>query len=565
VVSVLVKPAVRRSAVVAFCVQALVLGSGAPAQAAAGALDPTFGTGGFVLTDVGELAGASDILLLPDGNILLVGDGNVPISGGGFTAHLRLARYMPDGSLDETFGTDGKADVDIGDFGGADKATLQADGKIVIAGGSGDDAAIFRLNPNGSLDTGFGSGGIVITELEGNSDRYSDVAVQPDGRIVAVGTAGLVKNTLTNQVAVARYLQNGAPDTTFGTGGLVTTQPDNAAQFASTVDLLADGRILVGGASGSRGSRELTLWRFLADGQADVSFGTAGVVTTDLGEDEWITALELQSDGAILAVGQTGDILADNPRDAVVARYLPDGAPDVAFGAGGTVVTDVGGDFNEWTDLDVQADGKIVVTGAARGEDGSPVFIVARYLSSGLLDPEFGTGGVVTSDLTDGPDRSQGIVIQADARILVGGSVGPFGAAQFAVARYVHAIVDSDGDGITDDEELELGTDPTNPDTDGDGIPDGQDVEWSQAAIEELEASELKAGGHQTALVKLLDETEELIAAGDIQGALDSLETLYQHIDGCGSTADRNDWIVDCTAQIEIRGLIDLLVKNLGG
>ena len=193
------------------------------------------------------------------------------------------------------------------------------------------------------------------------------------------------------------------------------------------------------------------------------------------------------------------------------------------------------------------------------------MFTLARYLPTGSLDQEFGTGGIATSDLVDGPDQSLAIAIQTDARILVGGYAGPVGALEFAVARYVHAIVDSDGDGITDDEEAALGTDPTNPDTDGDGIPDGQDVEWIQAAIDALGAFALKAGGNQTALVKQLDNTEELIAAGDVQGALDSLETLYKHIDGCGSTADNNDWIVDCTAQEEVRGLIDLLVENLGG
>jgi uncharacterized delta-60 repeat protein len=551
--------------VVLCCVLALVLVTSSAAVAAAGSFDPTFGNGGFVLTDVGPGNDtADDLLLQPDGKIVVVGDGG--------QTSLRLTRYLTDGSLDPAFGNAGKVVAEFPTSVRAGKAALQSDGKIVIAGQmedeglpseADDDAALFRFNPNGSLDAGFGTGGVVVTELNGGMDRFSDVAVQPDGKLVAVGTASLINNALAGAVAVGRYLSNGAPDSAFGTGGLVTTELDFAAQYASSVALLADGRILVGGASGSRGLRELTIWRLLADGQFDAGFGSAGVATTDLGSDDGISAMALQPDGAILAAGSTVDVFADDGSDAVLARYLPNGTLDGSF-SGGYVISDVSGGWNGWADLALQVDGKIVVTGEARIEDaGFADFALGRYLPNGSLDNDFGTAGLVTSDLTGGPDVPQGIAIQDNGRIVVGGSAGAVGAVEFAVARYAHAVLDSDGDGFTDDEEAALGTDPTNPDTDGDGIPDGQDVDWIQDSVTALPTSAFAGPGHETAIVKVLNDVEELVAAGDTEGALDKLATLHKHLDGCGSIADKNDWIADCTAQSGVRALVELLMANL--
>ncbi len=124
---------------------------------------------------------------------------------------------------------------------------------------------------------------------------------------------------------------------------------------------------------------------------------------------------------------------------------------------------------------------------------------------------------------------------------------------------------DTDGDGLNDGIEVDLGTDPLNPDSDGDGIPDGQDAEWLQNAINDLPASAFKdnGGGLRTAALAILDNVETLVAGGKPDKAIQLLKTLRSKVDGCGAAADDSDWIIDCTAQIEIRGYIDLYIDNL--
>jgi hypothetical protein len=123
---------------------------------------------------------------------------------------------------------------------------------------------------------------------------------------------------------------------------------------------------------------------------------------------------------------------------------------------------------------------------------------------------------------------------------------------------------DSDDDGLTDGQEvLVTGTDPLDPDTDDDGIPDGQDPDWLKDLIDGLPLSAFKGAGHPTAIKAHLDNIEKLVADGKDTQALNELEQLRSKMDGCGSTADNTDWIVDCTAQTEIRGWVDLLITNV--
>jgi len=174
----------------------LALGFVSPAQAAPGDLDPSFGTGGKVITDFTDMLfrpssdQAQELALQADGKIVLAGS-SYNGAGGDFA----LARYNPDGSLDTTFGTNGTVTTDFGaDY--EESATtfaLQADGKIVVAGssynGTGDDFALARYNPDGSLDPTFGTDGIVTTDFSGDSDSANDLALQADGKIVVAGHA----------------------------------------------------------------------------------------------------------------------------------------------------------------------------------------------------------------------------------------------------------------------------------------------------------------------------------------------------------------------------------------
>jgi Bacterial TSP3 repeat len=122
---------------------------------------------------------------------------------------------------------------------------------------------------------------------------------------------------------------------------------------------------------------------------------------------------------------------------------------------------------------------------------------------------------------------------------------------------------DTDGDGLTDCLELDVGTDPLNPDTDGDGIPDGQDAEFVQNIVSGLPDEAFKGNGHRTAILAHLDNIEHQVAQGHTDVALQMLDNLRKHIDGCGANADNDDWIVDCTAQVQVRDLVDLMIANL--
>ena len=122
---------------------------------------------------------------------------------------------------------------------------------------------------------------------------------------------------------------------------------------------------------------------------------------------------------------------------------------------------------------------------------------------------------------------------------------------------------DTDDDGLTDGLEVSLGTDPLDPDSDDDGIPDGEDSEFLQAAIDALDDSAFKGNGHRTAINAQLDNVEKRVLTGKMDQAFTALAHLRDKMDGCGTEPDNTDWIVDCTAQVQIRALLDLLVANL--
>jgi hypothetical protein len=122
---------------------------------------------------------------------------------------------------------------------------------------------------------------------------------------------------------------------------------------------------------------------------------------------------------------------------------------------------------------------------------------------------------------------------------------------------------DSDDDGLTDGFEVTNGTNPLDADSDDDGISDGEDVEWIQVSINALPASAFKAKGNRTSILSELDAIEMMVSMGQTTQAVNELKLLRTHMDGCGASADGNDWIVDCASQIKIRGYIDLLIKNL--
>jgi uncharacterized delta-60 repeat protein len=407
------------------------------AVAASGDLDPTFGIGGKVTTDFnGAQDGANSIAIQADGKIVAAG-----YSGAGTSWSFALARYNSDGTLDATFGTGGKVTTDFGGFTAiAQCVAIQADGKIVAGGrfytGPVSDFALARYNSDGTLDITFGSGGKVTTDfMNGSLDEADGIAIQTDGKIVVAGSSNL---GTTVDFALARYNSDGTLDTTFGSGGKVTTGFIGVISTAHCIAVQADGKIVAAGSTAiTLTGSDFALARYNSDGTLDITFGSGGKVTTDFyGADDVVFGIAVQVDGKIVAAGfsWTGD---SSRWDFALARYNSDGTLDTSFGSAGKVTTDINnnGSRDSASGIAIQADGKIVAVGTSAPIDDGWHFALARYNSDGTLDATFGSGGKVTTDFNSGSDDfASGISIQADGKIVAAGSSA---YADFALARYI--------------------------------------------------------------------------------------------------------------------------------
>ena len=364
-------------------------------------------------------------------------------NGSGTVANANITNVLvncvtppPSGGLDPGFGG-GKVSTA---FGGDDTAmALQADGKIVMVGGSGTDFLLARYNVDGSLDTSFGSGGLVTSDVgSGSADEARAVAIQSDGKIVVAGNA-VVGRTSNNQFnfdfAVARFNADGSPDTSFGNGGKVTTDFNGQTDRAFALAIQGDGKIVVAGsATPANGiSTDFAVARYDSTGAPDNSFGSGGKLTTDVGGATDIAQnVVVQPNGAILVSGVL--TLGSDPTlgHGGLARYDGNGIPDSSFGSGGKVtLPNVAlGDA-----LAVQGDAKIVVAGSAVVA-GTFQFALMRLSASGSPDGGFGSNGLVTTGFSTQDDFGRAMAIQADDRIVVVGQSSNKSNPDFAVARY---------------------------------------------------------------------------------------------------------------------------------
>jgi uncharacterized delta-60 repeat protein len=342
-----------------------------------GRLDPTFGVGGTVTTAFTPRQDhLTDLVVQPDGKVVAVG---YKYEGGQETS-FALARYNRDGSLDTGFGSGGKIE---GMLGGAGAVARQRDGKLLAAGASQYDFALMRYGPDGSHDATFGTGGAVKTDLGGLDIGYA-LAVQRDGRILVGGVSFDGVNV---RWALVRYLQDGALDTSFGTGGKVLTTFSGLA-FVNAIQLLPGGKILLAGdvGHGSPAQPIFALARYTSDGSLDPTFGNGGTVTTDFGASSIIRAVGLQLNGKLVAAGITSQGTPAVLRFAL-ARYKANGSLDSTFGVGGKLTTDMGGKRGSAYDLAIQPDGKIVVVGGSEISGDDWGLALVRYLGDTCVVP----------------------------------------------------------------------------------------------------------------------------------------------------------------------------------
>jgi uncharacterized delta-60 repeat protein len=372
-----------------------------------GTLDVTYGTGGSTVV------AASDTRI---GGAVLQADGKLVVAGGtlksGTFFKFTLERFNTDGTLDTTFDTDGIVNTILNTRSDAARTvTLDADGKILVGGftqvsglGSGNhrEFALVRYNTDGSLDTSFDGDGIVVTSFGATTDSVASISVLPSGKILVAGSVSDQVTSASSQIALVQYNANGSLDTSFGTNGVVSTAitPSGGASTINSMTVLGDGKILVVGQEHNNDvggtSTTIFLLRYNADGTVDTTFNgdgdTDGKVSTGVGEFNDITYKVLvQPDGKIVVCGLSFYNPARN--DGFLLRYNADGSLDTDFGDGGIVYdpypqpADV-----SYQDVVLQADGSLVVTGFRAAQSGSSYeydVVLLRYDSAGALDTTF--------------------------------------------------------------------------------------------------------------------------------------------------------------------------------
>jgi uncharacterized delta-60 repeat protein len=381
-------------------------------------------------------------------------DGKVIVVGEG--GSMPVLRYNVNGTLDTSFNGTGIAEATPGS---AAAVAIQPDGKIIVVGDNSNpgnlDFKVVRYNANGTLDTSFDSDGIVVTPIGDSVDVAYSVAIQADGKIVVSGRSDSNPVFVTT-FAMVRYNTNGSLDNTFDNDGIVI-MPGAGNAITDSLALQPDGKIVVAhniffSASFSYG---LAVLRYNTNGSLDTSFNNTGSLSTAVGTNVEFAALALQPDGKIVVACSSYTSNAAG-YDFWVVRYNSGGSIDQSFGTDGMVVTPIGAGaaFDVPKSVAIQANGKILVGGTSPTASNKD-FATVRYNKNGSLDQKWGTGGIVKTDVGGNADAINAIAVQRNGRVIVAGEsdVASAGTRKFALARYMGDAAESfdyDRDGSAD-------------------------------------------------------------------------------------------------------------------
>lgn len=335
--------------------------------------------------------------------------------------------FAQPGSLDHTFGG-GDGIVTFPFASGAhavpEKIAVQPDGKIVVAGGSwipGDTTpeviALARLRPDGAFDPGFNGTGRVSIALPQYGISMSDLAILPDGKILLCGGAWKGND---NYFAVVRLTSNGTPDPSFDGDGFFIKSMGTEYQWAYSLAVQPDGKILVGGYTSVNNVSKSVIIRLQSNGAMDNSFGSSGVAITDFGgQVSQFNSIKLQPDGKILAAGYSK---SNGKEDFAAARFNPNGTPDNSFGNNGKKTYSLSGFSDNVFQTLLQPDGKILLAGySGYGQLGDGMMAVMRLNSNGAPDASFGNAGISTINITANFDGARTAVLQPNGKILLAG------------------------------------------------------------------------------------------------------------------------------------------------
>ncbi len=327
---------------------------------------------------------------------------------------------------------------------------MQGDGKLVIAGYSFDDVtgtvdfSIARLNPDGHLDSSFNGTGKAVVPVGSQGDWAYSVTLQTDGKILLAGEsyAGTESDY---DFSVVRLNTDGSLDTSFNGTGRAIVSVGSFGDYAYSTKVQADGKIVLGGYSETPEGRRFSLVRFNSDGSLDSSFNGSGkVIIPAIGSSNEAYSMAIQPDGQIILAGSSLNFDTGN-WDFSVVRLNTDGTLDTTFNGDGKSTIPVGSDADESFSVALQTDGKIVMGGHSISANGDYDFSIVRLNPDGTLDTSFNQSGKLTVSIGAGDDRAESIHIQADGKIVLAGfSNDPI------TGEPDHSLIRLNGDGSLD-------------------------------------------------------------------------------------------------------------------
>lgn len=397
-----------------------------------GSLDATFDSDGKKIisfatpNDYGEF-----VIIQPDSKILV--GGRSSLNGGELS--FSIARLNPSGTFDNAFGTSGKATTSYGNQGfEALNGALQSDGKIVVVGNQYTDAslgysqvALVRYNSNGSLDTSFDMDGIVTTQLATSNEDYGvEVKIQPDGKIV-VGVQSRIN--FDRDFVLIRYNSDGSLDSSFGTNGISRTLLNTTNEAIYDIVLQSDGKIVAVGVISGSSNDDVAVFRYNSDGSLDTTFATNGKFIYDFASNHnYASSVVITSDNKLVVGGWYNNLASSSGYSPFLMRLTGTGVFDTTFNATGIFIQTSDELIN---DVILQSDNKIIAISNLNSKFG-----VSKFNTDGSFDTTFGTNGKVETLININFCFAQSGALQPDGKIVVIGTTYGSPFSKYGVARY---------------------------------------------------------------------------------------------------------------------------------
>ncbi|MBI2723023.1 MAG: T9SS type A sorting domain-containing protein [Bacteroidetes bacterium] len=342
------------------------------------------------------------------------------------------------GDLDNTFGTGGIVKPVIGTGKNrANSVVVQNDGKLLVGGsnyiGPAADFLVSRYNTDGSLDNTFGTGGYSQIDINNSGDLAYSLVLQTDGKILVGGSTG-TGGSVDGNFALCRLNANGSLDNSFGVGGKVITSLGPNSDIILSLTIQPDNKIVAVGFTYGAQNTDFAMARYNADGTLDAGFGMAGLVTTTVSvADDIASSVILQPDGKLVVGGYYRNGTYD---DCVLIRYNINGTIDNTYGVNGKTLISFS-NFNDYLqDMVLQTDGKIVVAGSHTSSGSFSNFALARVNTNGTLDTSFGVNGKITYGITQTISGASSVLIQPDGKIIASGASSVNATFDFCIRRY---------------------------------------------------------------------------------------------------------------------------------